>query len=341
MEMLQNFLCMIRDANGVPLAAVIRKLIFPRPDSDDIAFSLQYSEYAFHDDEMIERALILDREKFDRDATDKELEESGPFDARYLAARNQVWTIIKGCIGCNNKLNIQIKRFNKTTDGRGDYFPLESFLLGNDHTSSLVNAAEKGLRETTFMTNVRNWRIEDYITNHIKFFSVIADQAALGNHPGMFEKRRVDLLIDGLKKKALSGVKSNIMCHPHLYNDFNATANHLKDVVNGMHELQTAPGRQESAMGRGGGRGRGTGRGGRDGSIRHGFDSSHGHGGRGNYRGRRGDCVSSSTTFNHKTCPDQDAVDCVKPNIVHRHATGYRIFFYNHTYRNMMDLRSA
>ena len=43
MEMLQNVLSMIRDANGVPLAAVIRKRIVPRPDSDDIAFGLQYS----------------------------------------------------------------------------------------------------------------------------------------------------------------------------------------------------------------------------------------------------------------------------------------------------------
>ena len=143
------------------------------------------------------------------------------------------------------------------------------------------------------MTNGRNWRIEDYITNHIKFFSVLADQAAMGHHPGMFEKRRVDLLFDGLKNKSLSGVKSNIMCHPQLYNDFNATANHLKDVVNRMPELQTAPGRQVSAMGRGGGCGRGTGRDGRDGQAGHdgrggrGYDSGCGHGGRGNDRGRR------------------------------------------------------
>ena len=43
--MLQNILHMIRDANGVPLAAVIRKGIIPRNDSDDIAFRLQHSEH--------------------------------------------------------------------------------------------------------------------------------------------------------------------------------------------------------------------------------------------------------------------------------------------------------
>ena len=94
---------------------------------------------------------------------------------------------------------------------------------------------------------------------------MIDDQYALGNHPGMYEKLRVDLLLDGLNKKSLSGVKSNIMCHSQLYNDFNATATHLKDVVNRMPELHTAPGCQVSAMGRGRVRGRGTGRGGRDG----------------------------------------------------------------------------
>ena len=40
--MLQNVLRMIRDANGVPLAAVIHKRIVPRPDSDDIAFDVQH-----------------------------------------------------------------------------------------------------------------------------------------------------------------------------------------------------------------------------------------------------------------------------------------------------------
>ena len=124
---------------------------------------------------MIERAPILDRKTFDQGATDKELEKSGPFDPRYLASRNQVYTIIKGCIGSNNNLNLQLKRFNKTTDERGAYFALQAFLLGNDHTSSLVNASEKGLRETTFTTNGRNWRIEDYITKHIQFFSVLSD----------------------------------------------------------------------------------------------------------------------------------------------------------------------
>ena len=43
MEMLQNVLHMIRDANGVPLAAVIHTRIVRRPDSDDIAFVLQHS----------------------------------------------------------------------------------------------------------------------------------------------------------------------------------------------------------------------------------------------------------------------------------------------------------
>ena len=76
MEMLQNVLRMIRDANDVPLAAVIRKCIVPRPDSDDIAFGLQYSEYASHDDEMIELAPIIKPETFDQNATDKELDKT-------------------------------------------------------------------------------------------------------------------------------------------------------------------------------------------------------------------------------------------------------------------------
>ena len=125
---------------------------------------------------MIERAPIINHETFDRNAMGKELDKTGPFDPRYLAARSLVWTVIKGCIGSNNKLNLHLKRFNKTTDGRGAYFAIEVLLLVNKHASSLISAAEKGLRETTFTTNFRNWRIEDYITKHIELYSVLDDQ---------------------------------------------------------------------------------------------------------------------------------------------------------------------
>ena len=90
MDMLQNVLRMIRDANGVPLAAVICKRLVPPPDSDDIAFGLQHSEYVSHDEEMIERAPILDRKTYERTATDKDLEKTGTFDPRYLAAHSLV-----------------------------------------------------------------------------------------------------------------------------------------------------------------------------------------------------------------------------------------------------------
>ena len=92
---------------------------------------------------MIERAPILDSKKYDRNATDTYLEKTGPFEPRYMAARSLVWTVIKGCIGTNNKLNLQLKQFNKTTDGRSAYFAIEIFLLGNEHSSSIISAAEQ------------------------------------------------------------------------------------------------------------------------------------------------------------------------------------------------------
>ena len=58
---------------------------------------------------MIERAPIPDCKKYDRNATNTDLEKTGPFDPRYMAAHSLVWTVIKGCIGTNNKLNLQLK----------------------------------------------------------------------------------------------------------------------------------------------------------------------------------------------------------------------------------------
>ena len=75
---------MIRNANGVPLVAVIRKRLIPLPVSEDIAFGLQHSEYVSHDEEIIKREPILDRKTYDQTATDTALEKKGPFDPRYL-----------------------------------------------------------------------------------------------------------------------------------------------------------------------------------------------------------------------------------------------------------------
>ena len=77
---------------------------------------------------MIERAPILDRKKYDQNATDTDLEKTGTFDPRYLAACSLVWTVIKGFIGTNNKLNLQLKQFNNTTDGHSAYFAIKGFI---------------------------------------------------------------------------------------------------------------------------------------------------------------------------------------------------------------------
>ena len=159
----------------------------------------------------------------------------------------------------------------------------------------------------------------------------------------MFEDQRVDLLLDVLKSKHFIGLKLNILCHPTLHSDFNATAAHLKDMVYSLPEIHTAPSRQVSDLGRGGGRGHGTGCGGcnglagRDGYGGRGYDSGRGHEGCGNDHGRRSDRIPSSTTFRPENCPDQDAIDRVNPNIVNRYVTGNRIFVDDHEYNKEMN----
>ena len=215
-------------------------------------------------------------------------------------------------------------------------------MLGNDHYSSLISAAEQGMRETTYTSNVNNWKIGDYITKHMEFHSTLDDQSALGTYKGMFEKQKVNLLLYGLKRNHFIGLKSNILCNQKMRHDFNATASHLKDTVNRTPQIKNPPGRQVSAMGRGGGCGRGTDRGGRDGRAGrdgrggHGYESGCRHRGRGNDRGRRGDRTLSSHTFMHKRCPDQEAVDRAKPGIVSRYVTGDRIFVGDKEYNSEM-----
>ena len=153
------------------------------------------------------------------------------------------------------------------------------------------------------------------------------------------KKQKVDRLLDGLKRHHFIGLKSNILCNQNMRHDFNATTSHLKGMVNRTPQIKNPPSRQVYAMGRGGGRGRGTDRGGRDGRAGRGgrgYDSGRGHGGRGNARGRRGDCSSSSHNFRTGKCPDQVAVDHAKPGIVNRYVTGDRIFVGDKEYKSEM-----
>ena len=139
---------------------------------------------------MIERAPILDRKEYDQNDTDNNLEKTGTFDLRYRDVRSLVWTIIKGCIGTNKKLNLHLKQYNRSTDGRSAYFAIESSMLGNDHSSSLISASEQGLRDTSYTTHVKNWKIEDYVSKHMEFQSTLNNQQELGTYSGMFEKKR-------------------------------------------------------------------------------------------------------------------------------------------------------
>ena len=128
---------------------------------------------------------------------------------------------------------------------------IESFVLGNDPSSSIISAAEQGLKDTTYTTNVKNWKIEDYVSNHMEFHSILNDQQELGTYSGVFEKQKVDKFLDGLKHSHFIVLRSMILCNPKMRDDFNATAAHVKDMVNRTPTLKNTPGRQVSAMGRG------------------------------------------------------------------------------------------
>ena len=75
----------------------------------------------------------------------------------------------------------------------------------------------------------------------MEFHSTLDDHRTLGKYKGMFEYQKVDFLLDGLKSKHFIGLKSNILCNRTLRSDFNATAAHLKDMVNQSPEIHTAP----------------------------------------------------------------------------------------------------
>ena len=78
----------------------------------------------------------------------------------------------------------------------------------------------------------------------MEFNSTLNDQQLLGTYSGMFENQKVDKFMDGLKSHHFIGLKSNILCNQKIYNDFNATAAHVKDKVNRTPQIKNSPGRQ-------------------------------------------------------------------------------------------------
>ena len=104
-----------------------------------------------------------------------------------------------------------MKQYNRATDGCSAYFAIKSFMLGNDHASSLISAAEQGLRDTTITANGKNWNIKDYVSKHMEFHSTLSEQQEQGTYGGMYEKQKVDKFLDGLKSHHYIGLKSNIL----------------------------------------------------------------------------------------------------------------------------------
>ena len=111
-------------------------------------------------------------------------------------------------------------------------------MLGNDHYSSLITVAEAGLRDTTYTSNIKNWKIEDCISKHMEFHSTLNDQQALGAYIGVFKKQKVDKFLDGLKSNHFIGLESNILCNQKMRHDFNATAAHVNDMVNRTPQIK-------------------------------------------------------------------------------------------------------
>ena len=93
--------------------------------------------------------------------------------------------------------------------------------------------------------------LEDYVSKHMEFHSTLNGQQALGTYSSMFKNQKVDKFLDGLKHSHFIGLKSNILTNSKMRSDFNANAEHVKDMVNRTPTLKNPPGRQVAAMGRG------------------------------------------------------------------------------------------
>ena len=143
-EKVKTILTRIRGVLGVPLVYVIRHLLIPEDESDDLAFGdddnapgMGKPKYTSHDHKTTTRCPILS-DDCDYTHSYDELEAHGPFVPTFLTDSKKVWAILHALFSTSGVWQ-HVKKFTTTQDGRQVYRTLHSHFFGKDKVNTMVN----------------------------------------------------------------------------------------------------------------------------------------------------------------------------------------------------------
>ena len=224
-EAIHEFLRTQLGTTGIPLAYVIRKDVSTKDEGNDPTFP---SGYFTHQDEMIARAPI---------------EANGQYTPTFVHDNQRVWDILAPLV--RDELCWEYaKQGQRARDGRKAFMAMYDHYLGPNNANAQANEAEKELHNAAYTGEKRRWNFERYISHHLSQHNILARLKDEGLHPGLNERSKVRLLIDGIKTDALDSVTSAIMISPDLMNDFARTSRLYLDFI-AARRTKTSQGKRE------------------------------------------------------------------------------------------------
>ena len=117
-----------------------------------------------------------------------------------------------------------IRKFQRTSDGRGAYFAFKSHYLGKSFQETITAKAEKRLETTIFNGKNRHHNIDGYLTIITDSLQKVED--GYGQPKSDYEK--VTRLLRGLTDPKAQSMKGTILANEHLRLDYEKTLEFIK-----------------------------------------------------------------------------------------------------------------
>ncbi len=204
---------------GVPLIYVIRHLLIPEDESDDLAFGddnnapgIGKPKYTSHDHETTTRCPILS-DDCDYTHSYDELEAHGPFSKK-------VWAILHALFSTSGVWQ-HVKKFTATQDGRQVYRTLHSHFFGADKVNTMVNDILSSLKSKIYQGDRKNWNFDKYCLTHVAEHNRQSSLLEYDVAP-LDESMKIHYFEEGIKDPTLDAARNAILVNRSQFPDFDS-----------------------------------------------------------------------------------------------------------------------
>ena len=236
-EMLSH-LDLLRTADGVKLSYVVRERLIP---DDGQVFNHADSPYESYDDEMTKRYPIIAGELgFDSTQTEAQmavLEKDGPFAAKYVRDRAVVYDLLKESFDGLDVWN-HATGFKRKKDGRGAFLSIFRFLLGHDHSKSVIEKAEADIKKLSYTGEEKNWNLSKHITKFKGLVSILKNMEEKQLYRGVNDDKLVDWFLLSIKSESFEASRNAILDSNILRNDWEKAAEHMTKFLDSRPDLK-------------------------------------------------------------------------------------------------------